>query len=494
MAARAASKPGPRSRWFIPGVVVLIIAIAHSTSVMADDLLLGIEGGYTHNSNYFSAAGNSDPANSFLIGPSVELVDPDGRFRYEVEASGAFQAYADQSGVDAWESRLRARATYDLTELTRIRVTERFRDISNLRFSRQDIALADTALDPNQDRYFRNEVEVELIRDMTELLQLRLRGEHHWIDFKRNVDRNDSTAWEGAGELRYQLTPEHFVGLGASYTRQDFDAALSRLGSTGEYVRAFGTWTWNVSDAITISANGGPAWIASDEDNTSRVTQTRFVGGEVNGELFRADINDCQGNLASNCDISDASRIEADDLGGRRSFTLNRDDEVGKDDEVTFFGGASINLQLEKWILTASYQRRQSMTSGDALASSLDRVAVDLEYAPPRYRWSVFIAGSWDRRETLTDATVIDFDVASAGDPPAAERVRAFTTIRRRDARRDNYTLISGYRYRLEQNFAATLDGRYRRTDIDEPGRNQSGIDTFFFVLTFAYTLDPISL
>ena len=52
---------------------------------------------------------------------------------------------------------------------------------------------------------------------------------------------------------------------------------------------------------------------------------------------------------------------------------------------------------------------------------------------------------------------MIDFELANPS--VDAERVRAFTTIRRRDSRRDNYTVIAGWRYRLEENFAATLDG-----------------------------------
>ncbi len=473
--------------------LAVLCFVAAGSPLRADELLLGIEGNYTHNSNYFAAANDPDSANSFQFGPSVELDDRDGRFRYDLDFNGAYQVYADQSGVDAWESRLRARATFDLTELTRIRVTERFRDVSNLRFSRQDIALADTALDPNQDRYFRNEFEVELVRDMTELLQLRLRGEHYWIDFDRNIDRNDSTAWEGGGELRYQLATPHFVGLGASYTRQDFENALSRLGSIGETVRAFASWTWNVSDAITFTANGGPAWISSDEDKPSSVEQTRFVGGRVNGELFRANREDCQRDLASNCDLSDPeTRIPATDLGGRLSFPVVFRERVGKDDDVTFFGGVSLDVQLSKWLLSASYQRRQSTTSGDGLVSSHDRITLDVEYTPPKYRWSLFVAGSWDRRKTLTDATVIDFELDPTAD--AAERQTAFTEIESRSSRRDNFTAIAGYRYRLERNFAATLDGRYRHTDIDQPGQDRPGIDTFFFVLTFAYTLDPITL
>lgn len=465
----------------------------------AEELLLGLDANYTYNSNFFSSAQNEDAANSFQFGPSLDLNDREGRFQYELGFQGAYQAYVDQNDVDAWESRLRARGTFDFTTRTRLRVTERFRDISNLRFSRQDIALADTALDPNQDRYFRNDLALELIHDATERLELRLRGEHHWIDFEQNIDRSDSQSFEGAGELRYQLSTRHFVGAGLGYTYQDFEQALSRLGSTGQYVTGYATWTWNLTDQITFSANGGPSWIYSDEDDVDSVSQTQFVGGRIGGDLFRANIASCDPDtngrpLASNCDFVSQPPIAATDLGPITTFTSIPGNRVRSDSALTFFGGVSLTANLADWNLDASYTRRQSTTSGDGLASSLDRIAFEVEYAPSRVRWSVFMAGSWDRRETLTDATVIDFVVVTGGTSgQEAQRSQAFTTVRSNNTRRDNFTLIAGYRHRLDQNVAITLDGRYRRTERDGDGPSQPGIDTGFVVLSLEYDFDPIN-
>lgn len=486
----------------LPFVLLPLLVAGES---FAAELRLGIDGNYTYNSNYFSDNDNEDEANSFQIGPSVEITDQEGRFRYEVQFDGAYQAYADQDGVDAWESRLRARASYDLTERTRVRVTNRFRDISNLRFGRQDIEVADTALDPTQDRYFRNEFELELIHDLTELLELRLRGENQWVDFEQNLDRNDSTAWQGAGELRYQVSDTHFLGVGASYTRQDFQEALSRIGSKADYVSGFATWTWIVTDAVTFTANGGPSWVRSDEDGIAQVSQTRFVGGQQGGEDRRAQLGNCGvpvggQRFASNCTLAPVSNpSNGEGLGDLVVFGVDPGTpRVGEDEQLTFFGGATLTANLPDWNLTASYQRRQSSTTGDGLASSLDRVFGEVEYAPSSSRWSVFAAGSWDRRETLTDSTRIDFVLVDDADLTVdAERdasLLAITSIRSQNTRRDNFTVIAGTRFRIENQFAATLDGRYRRTEIDGPDIDRPGIDTFFVVLTFEYDFVPIQL
>jgi opacity protein-like surface antigen len=476
--------------------MLVLIALLMPGRAISEELQLGVAGDYTFDSNYFFSSEGTESANSFQLGPLIRLTDPDGRFRYDIDFTGSYQAYVEKDELNAWESRLRANATYDFTERTRVRITNRFRDISNLRFSRRDIQVADTALDPNQDRYFRNNLRLELIHELTDLLDFRLRGGYAWIDFEKNRDRNDSEAYEGAAELRYQVSTGHFVGLGGSFTRQDYEQSRSRLGSKADYVSGFATWTWVVSDQVTLRANGGPAWVRSDEDSPSQVEQTQYVGGLQNDRFSRARRVNCTNGegRASDCTLAPVAN-PASDLGPILTFPLSLGEQVGTDSSLTFFGGASIDASFEKWNLNAIYERTQSTASGDSLASSLDRLALELEYAPPKYRWSLFVAGSWDRRTTLTDSTFIDFDLQSPpfSDSEPAERVQAVTEIRSRNTKRDNFTAIAGYRYRLEENFSASLEGRYRRTEFDGPGPNRPGVDTYFVVLRFEYQLDPIA-
>lgn len=484
-------------------LALVLAAALPGGSAHAEVLELGVSTQYVYNSNFFSSATNENATSSFLIGPTFDLSDTEGRFTYDVAFNGAYQVYVDQSGVNAWESRLRARGRYEIDARTSVQVTERFRDVSNLRFSRQDIALADTALDPNQDRYFRNDLELELIHQLTRLVQVRLRGAHHWIDFRENIDRNDSQAFEAGTELRLSVATGHDVGAGATYIHQDFEEALSRLGSRADSVSGYLSWNWTVNENILFSVNGGPSWIRSEEDNTNQVTQTQFVGGSSGGELFRADVGSCDVDpivgqpVASNCDFATAGSppIPASDLGLFQSFTLANGQRVDESSELTFFGGASIQATFAEWNLLAAYSRRQSTTSGDGLASSLDRINFEVEWAPPSLRWSAFVAGIWDRRETLTEATVVDFVVVDGDPDPGvnpAQRSTAFTLVEDRNNRRDNYTAIVGLRSAFTRNQSATLEFRYRRTDARNRGDSLPGIDTYFVVVSFDYTLNPL--
>jgi hypothetical protein len=486
-----------RLRSLSPLTVLFVLAFLATGVVRADELQLGATGQYVHNSNFFAANNNPDAANSFQLGPNVAILDGEGRFRYDITYSGAYQAYVDQDGVDAWESRLRVRGTYDIDRRTSIQVSNRFRDVSNLRFSRQDIELGNGALDPTPDQYFRNDLEVELVRNLTRRWDLRLRAGHHWIDFDENIDRSDSQAYEVGTELDYQLATKHSVGVGISYVYQDFEEAFSRLGSQGDYVNTFARWTWDVTNRIQFSMSGGPAWIRSEEDPSNSISQTQFVGGKINGDTNRANFLSCNQvngiEVASRCDFNTAGAppIPASDLGGIQNFDLTAGQRVGSADTLTFFGGASVLASFSEWNLQTIYSRRQATTSGDSLASSFDQVIVNLEYAPPKYRWSTFVAFSFDRRETLTEGTDVDFVVVNAVDG-SAQRTTAFTRIENNRSRRDNYVAIAGVGMGLSRNWAGTLEFRYRKTETRDRGINQPDSDTYLLLFTIDYAYDPI--
>jgi hypothetical protein len=482
------SASGFRAVWFS-----ILLGFFASATANAAELQLGAMAQYVYNSNFFSNGGNTDSANSFEVGPNVGIVDQDGRFQYNLTYVGGYQAFVDQSGVNAWESRLLGRATFDIDRRTSIIVRERFRDISNLRFTREDIALADNALDPRQNRYFRNDLEVELVRDLSRRLSLSGRVGHHWIDFDENIDRSDSTAYDVGSELTYQLASQHVVGVGATYTHQKFERALSRLGSNADYLNGYLLWNWQIADRIQFSMSGGPAWVRSEESDTNTVSQSQFVGGKVNGDVFRADIASCQGaggSLASNCDFASFPPIPASNLGGTQNFSLTTGERVGDESTMTFFGSAALEASFAEWNVVTSYSRTQNTTSGSALASTLDIAVLSLEYAAPKNRWSAFVAGSWDRRETLTDATLVDYNVG--GVDGAAQRLTAFTTVTSSDIARENYIGIVGIRNALSRNWSGTLEFRYRRSEVDDPRASRPGSDTYLLLFTIDYAHDPI--
>lgn len=485
------------------GAMGALLGIALGVSPMFDsaaeagEVQLGVESQYAYTSNFFSTTRQEEDASAFQLGPLVRINDNEGRFLYDLNFAGAYQLYVDQDDADAWESRLRARFDYILTPRTTIRVNENFRDISNLRFGRDDLATADTALDPIQDRYFRNDLELELLHEVTRNLEMRINASHHWVDFDRNIDRNDSQSFEVGSEFRYRILPAHRVGVEAAYVDQNFEKALSRIGSRGQYLSAAANWIWNINRAWEFRANGGPAWIRSVEDNQTTTTQRQFVGGRLNGEETRANILSCASNipatpfLASRCDFNTANVAPIPGgLGPEQVFTLENRGRVRRDTSVTFFGGASIRGDVENWTLSAGYSRTQATATGDGLATSLDHVEFEVEFHPERGRWSTYAAFNFDRRESLTEATVIDFEVSDPGDG-SAERGTAFTAKASRRESRDNYTAIAGVRGAYDRHTEGSFEFRYRHFRNNDSNIDADPVDIFFAILTVRYNLDP---
>lgn len=476
----------------------LACVLGAASMAWGGEIQLGVESQYIYNSNLYSSSTNEEDANSFQLGPIVNITDDEGRFLYDIDYTGGYQLYVDENSANAWESRLRGRFDYAISPRTTIRLNERFRDISNLRFSREDIQDGDTALDPNRDQYYRNDLELELLHDLTRSLEVRVSAAHHWIDFDENIDRNDSHSFEVGSELRYRIAAAHRIGIQASYVDQDFDEALSRLGSRGQYVSGALNWIWDISRTVQFRASGGPAWIRSDEDSRATVSQNRFVSGKVNNDDFRADFDSCSTGgatpqfLASQCDFNTpgAPPIPGG-AGPEQTFILDDRGRVKSDTSVTFFGGASLVADIEDWTLRAIYSRTQSTSAGDALASSLDRVELEIEYHPARYRWSPFVAGSWDRRETLTNATDIDFEVIENPVDGSAQRDVAFTDVDDNDVSRQNFTAIVGVRGELSRQLDSTFEFRYRRFQNEDDNTSRPDVDIFFAVMTVRYNLDP---
>ena len=119
----------------------------------------------------------------------------EGRLNFLASYRGSYQAYRDQKDANAPEHRLRLRGSYDIDPRTTLHVNNRYRDVRNLRFTREDILDGDTGLTPNNDRYRRNDLEIMLHRDLSRVWELELHATHQFIALD-NPERSDSDSYE----------------------------------------------------------------------------------------------------------------------------------------------------------------------------------------------------------------------------------------------------------------------------------------------------------
>lgn len=485
-----------------PLPVGLMLAWAGLGAARGAELDIGVVTDYVYNSNFFGApAAPFTDANLVQVGPSLDLRQRDGRLRYRLRYDGLVQRFTDQSEADALEHRLGADLTWALDRRTSLRLKERYRDVSNLRFTRLDIELGDTVLNPLQDRYQRNDVELELRRDLSRRSRLEVTASQQWIDFENSLDRSDSTSLSGAAALRHQLSRKQTVGVGIEAVRQAFEATPLRIGSDGTYARVEASWDWTPLRHVSVRASVGPAWVRSSPDLRSQAVAPTFVGVARDAGTLRASIESCavdpllQRRLASLCDpfSETAPPIVAPDLGPEATFELT-DPFTGNDTQtVDVFGGIELRGEWPRWTVDASFRRRQSSTSGEALVSTLDRVFVEI--ARPTgagaSRLTPFLAMSLDRRRALADAPLLDFTVTGDAEG-AARRDVAFVRLAEAVDDLDALTLIGGVTGALGPRLAVTGELRLRRTRRFDALGDDVTAEQVFASLSLSYGFAPI--
>ena len=488
------SRQGERSTLAFVSVGLLLMV---ASPTFGNEITLGVESAYIYESNFFRTPDNEVAEDSVEVSGIITAEREDSRLNYLASYRGSYQAYREQDGANAPEHRLRLRGSYLIDPITTIHLNNRFRDVRNLRFTREDIFDGDSGLEPNSDRYRRNDLEFMVNRNLTRAWELELEATHRFIDFEDNTNRSDSVSYEIGGRVYHRLARRHRFGGGITYLWQDYDGAQTRLDVEATYLVTNLAWTFDIADQVQLEVYGGPALVSTVEDDPGAVSQQQFVGTTRGDTVFRADVSSCGFDeelgtgIASRCNFNTPG-IPADDLGEILVFPLEIGPSVGEDDDVVMFGGIALNATFSEWTVDAELRRQPSFTSGDEVAASLTRFRWEVGYAPGRNDWEAYIAGSWEQREAITNSTRIDFTVIP-GPENAAQRELAFTRVRDPDDRRASLTGLVGVRKQFSRAFSGSFSFRYRRTEQSVSGQ-ETFKDFYFVVIDASYAFDSFRL
>lgn len=465
----------------------------------AAELRTSIIGATTYSSNVYGSETSEADDLIFRGGAELDLRgNPGPRFDYLFNYRGDYEAYANEDDANAMEHRQRLRLRYDLDRRTVLTLQQRFRSISNLQFLRDDFVTGDAGIDLNQNRNDRNDLAVEVEHALSRRWTLNGTIAHQLVDFERNDDRSDSTTLTFGASARYRLSERHDVGFGLQFANQEFDQAPSRLGAESDYLTAALLWTYRISDRTRLEFSGGPTWIDATQNPTTSAIAPEFVGRSISGDLVRANYAACSPGagqatpIASRCrfDTNGPAPIPADDLGAEQSFPLDFTGVNRSDDKVEFFGRISLNVGLSDWEIVASYDRRQNALSGESLATSLDALALSVDYRPPARRWQLYSELRLDRRDALIDAVIIDYTVVP-GTGGAAVRDQGFLNASADTQERDVVTGLVGNRYAFTSRLSANLEARYRRSERSSGFADGGTSDTYAFEVSLRYDFEP---
>lgn len=474
----------------------LLLASLQAASLEATELRTSVVTATTYNSNIYGYSSGETDDVIVQLGPEVELrSDREGRFDYRLNYRGYYQWYTRESDADDFQHRERLRLGYDFSPRTRLDLDQQYRRVSNLQFDRDDFRDGDAGIDIRQNRYHRNDLNLGLTHALTARWRVNGSIEHQLVDFDRNFDRSDSDTLGVGLSLSYTLSERHDLGLGVRYAVQDFDEASSRLGAESDYFNVNLLWTFRISERMTLSFEGGPTRIDTEQDALDVASADAFVGTRINEDLFRANYGACstgQGQtqpIASLCryDSETFPPIPADDLGAELGFPLDFAGVDLDDDSVEFFGRLALTAGFSDWEIEAAYTRRPSAISGESLASLLDALTLSFDYRPAAYRWATYGELRWDRRDALTRAVEIDYTLLP-GSGSAALRDDAILTETGGGSDRNTFAVLLGLSYGFTERFSTRIEGRYRDSDQQDSG---GSAETWILELGLRYDLAP---
>lgn len=471
-----------------------------AANMQAGELSSSIITATSYDSNVYSTDSNNEVDDTiFQLGGELDFRnEPEQRFDYGLNLRGFYDWYSKESDLDDVQYRERLQLGYDFSRTTRLTFDQRFRRVPNMNFDRDDFVAGDTGIDVRKNRYYRNDMDLNLEHALSSRWTANLSLEHQIVDFKNNQTRSDNDTIGVRGLLSYTLSDRHDLGFGMRYATQDFDRAPSRLAATSDYLGAIVAWTFRISSRASLEFEGGPTRIDSQQKTTTTTRAPAFAGVDLGDTVFRANYAACspgQGQtqpIASNCryDIAGAPPIEAEDLGLEQDYPLNVAGSDLSNDKVVFFGRLALNVEVSDWAIEARMVRRPSAISGESLASRLDEIALSLDYGPASARWRTYGEFRWEERDDLTPAEEIDYTLIP-GPNGQALRDESFLSATGNGDKRDSYAVLIGAGYSLSRKFQASLEGRYRFLNRDDVSAEGSESDTYVINLSLRYDLDP---
>ncbi len=482
------------ARLFIIIVGWLLAGLAEASEFHA-----GVETATLYNSNIYTL-NNGDAVDDVIlrVGPDLELRgDPEQRFHYRLNYRGWYDYYTKQTDDSGFQHRERLRLGYDISPRTTLSFDQQYRYVNILQLDRDDFQAGDTGIDVRKNQYHRNNMSLALDHELSRKWALNVTVDQQSVDFKNNTTRSDSDSWGLLGSLSYTLSERHDLGVGIRFVNQDFLPTPNRLAAQSDYLGGMLLWTFRITSRTTLTFEGGPAHVETEQKSQPFSEAPAFVGVLVGNDLFRANINACSPGdgqvqpIASNCVYTDpaAPPIPADDLGPSLDYPLDFTDTRLKYDSVEFYGRLGVTVGLSDFQLSAAIGRRPSAISGSSLANNMDDLTLSLDYEPAGSRWTTYAEVRFEKRKALTQALQIDYTLLPGPDD-AAERDDAFLNPTGQ-GRQNSYAFLIGGSYAFSRNLFGRLEGRYRTIDRKNAPPGNSSADTFVVELALRYEFDP---
>lgn len=403
-------------------VIVGSCALLLAADARAADVRAGWEAGTRWDSNVLNSARNEQRDVSLRTGPFLEFEQRQGEVTGLVRGRGYWEGFLDTEGANNFEYFLDARGAWSINPRNQLRFS------NNL--SRTDSLTAELAVVDDEPTTTGQDVEAG--RSSTLRNNANLTFAHQWsrrvafeasvtnslFDFERDT-RSDSLSTRGSMQATRTLTERMTVGIGAAFTRQDFDETTTSPESGADIVELFGIWNYTVTPTLVISATLGPALNRPDEfENSLPVTGVPTISGfivDAGTCPLRSDGNrvfgaGCQPAVGQILGTPNATFVPLA-AGSAPIVTASfLDGGTEADDSLTLFGSLAIIKYWEHSSARFFFQRRTSAASGNGASTNLTSASLSYAWEPAR-KWRLSAVAAWTLQTSASDFPIVGLAV-----------------------------------------------------------------------------------
>jgi hypothetical protein len=483
------------------------------------DVRLSLGASTEYDSNVFRSPDDERDDVVFRLSPRVAVVEDREQLNYSASYSLPFEIGVNYSDVRDLNHIVDGLVSYRMTPQTELFGNNSFFYVRGL--YRNDDNLLDTTLGEvgdGRERVLSNDLGLGATHHFTPRLSGTLRFNQGVYDTTQ-ANRSDALDFGGTASSAYQLTEQHEVGGGFSYTRQSFDDITNRPGSDTDYYNIFGSWQWLFDETTSFDLRVGPAIIHSNQNtpNATIPNQEPVPYAVVPGGIQVFDFASCPvvggspllfDNAGTTCgqrivtnvtDVATITGLPLTDL----DYPVGQEPEGVTDTRVTYFADVSLTKRWSPNLTSSlSYLRQEDMASGIDGAATLDAVTLTNSWRISD-RWDFSARADWTQRKSATDGArqfivvdsgvLVDDEFGNSFNAAGTVNLIQIDSADSLDTQR--WGMAGRIAYRLTKNTVTALQYAYNRQSSNGDTVGQSSdFDDHLVTLTVQYNFEPIGL
>ncbi len=416
----------------------------------AVEVILGWDVATRWDSNVLRSSDDEQDDFSIRIGPLMELHQRRGDVTGRLRWNSLWEGFLDTSGADNFEHFVDLDGAWQIDARNQIRLSNSLARTDSItsQLVVQDsggLAAPGQGVRAGTESTLRNQANLTFAHQLSPLLSLEASVDNSLFEFEDD-DESDGISTRGAAQVLRTLTPRMAVGVGAAFTRQDFDESTFSGESGADIVEVFGIWNYQITPTLVMSTSLGPALNRPDDIDSSRLVP----GAPTIGSAFGPSLIDAAScpALASGSLVGCAPAVARDVTTGipvpellparvnPQSVPLVRaaflDGDPEADDSLTLFGAWSLTKQWDRSNAQLRVQRRTSAASGDGVSTDLTLASASFTWRPDRL-WELRWTAGWTLQTSASDLPItalvfepaagpifVDNDFRITGDPASA--------------------------------------------------------------------------